>query len=120
MNIITQVGIDTSKDRLDVVIDRPQNRRHSFSNDKSGVKALKKELGDGNYIIAIEASGRYEALARHELEAAGYTVRLQNPRQVRRLAEGLGTQAKTDGIDAQILARTADLCAPKKSSSWLS
>src|SRR5947209_15842561 len=103
MGSITLVGIDASKDKLDVLIDRPQRRRHSFSNDRKGLEKLKKELGAGEYLIAIEASGRYEALARHELEAAGYQVRLQNPRQVRRLAEGFGVQAKTDGIDAQIL-----------------
>jgi transposase len=114
MGSITLVGIDASKDQLDVLIDRPQRRRHVFSNDQAGIDRLKKELGPGEYLIAIEASGRYEAFARHELEAAGYTVKLQNPRQVRRLAEGLGVQAKTDGIDAEILARTAPLCAPNE------
>src|SRR5579862_6692568 len=103
MKSITCVGIDASKDRLDVLIDRPQKRRLSYSNDKRGIALLKVELGGGQYIVAIEASGRYEALVRHELEAAGHQVKLQNPRQVRRLAEGMGTQAKTDLIDAQIL-----------------
>src|SRR5437763_5200082 len=102
MKSITRVGIDASKDRLDVLIDRPSNRRRSYSNDKRGVAALVSELEGGDYLVAIEASGRYEALVRHELTAAGHTVRLQNPRQVRRLAEGTGTQAKTDLIDAQI------------------
>jgi len=110
MKSITCVGIDASKDRLDVLIDRPQKRRLSYSNDKRGIALLKVELGGGQYIVAIEASGRYEALVRHELEAAGHQVKLQNPRQVRRLAEGMGTQAKTDLIDAQILVRTAELC----------
>lgn len=111
MESITRVGIDASKDKLDVFIDRPQARRHCFSNDLPGIAQLKQALGEGNYLIAIEASGRYEALARHQLEAAGYAVRLQNPRQVRRLAEGLGIQAKTDRIDAEVLARTVELCA---------
>jgi len=89
----------------------------SFSNDRLCVAQLKSELGEGDYLITIEASGRYEALARHELEAAGHRVRLQNPRQVRRLAEGMGSQAKTDLIDAQILARTAELCADNEPRS---
>ena len=114
MKSITRVGIDASKDRLDILIDRPHNRRRSFSNDTGGIDQLKAELVDGPYLVAIEASGRYEALVRHELEAAGHQVKLQNPRQVRRLAEGMGTQAKTDLIDAQILARTAELCAPNE------
>ena len=44
------------------------------------------------------------------LEEAGYTVKLQNPRQVRRLAEGMGTSCKTDKVDARVLADTATLC----------
>ena len=110
MNSITRVGIGASKDRLDVVIDRPADRRKTYRNDKDGVAVLQAELDGEKYLVAIEASGRYEALARHELTATGHTVRLQNPRQVRRLAEGMGTQAKTDLIDAQILAKTAELC----------
>lgn len=117
MESITSVGIDASKDRLEVLIDRPDNRRHIYNNDKSGVSQLKKELGQGNYVIAIEATGRYEALVRHELEAAGYTVRVQNPRQVRRLAEGMGTSCKTDKIDAKVLAATALLCAANEPRS---
>jgi transposase len=117
MKSITCVGIDASKDRLEILIDRPNNKRLCVSNDREGIVKLKKELGDGDYVIALEASGRYESLARHELTAAGYTVKLQNPRQVRRLAEGLGRQAKTDSLDAQFLASTAELCAPNEPRS---
>jgi transposase len=106
---ITRVGIDTAKDWLDLLIDRPHSKKHRFSNDLEGVAQLKKELGKGNYVIAIESTGRYEALVRHELEAAGYKVRVKNPKQVRRLAQGLGLQAKTDALDAKFLADTAEL-----------
>ena len=109
MESITLVGIDTGKDWLDLLINRPQCRKHRFSNDLQGIEGIKSQLGEGNYIIAIEATGRYEALAHHELKAAGYTVRVKNPKQVRRLAQGLGLQAKTDGLDAQFLADTAAL-----------
>jgi len=109
MKIITRVGIDSSLDWLDVYIDRPDSKQLRLGNDLDGIAQLKAELGQGNYVIAIESSGRYEALARHELEAAGYVVRVKNPRQVRRLAQGLGIQAKTDGIDAKLLAETAEL-----------
>jgi transposase len=117
MESITRVGIDASKDRLEVFIDRPSNRRHVFNNDERGVDKLKRELGQGNYVVAIEATGRYESLVRHALEAAGYTVKLQNPRQVRRLAEGMGTSCKTDKVDAKVLAETATLCAPNEPRS---
>lgn len=116
--IATPVGIDVSKDSLDVFIERPEgSSRLRFPNTEAGVRKLKSRLGEGSFIIALEASGRYEALVRHELEAASYEVRVQNPRMIRRLAEGLGVQAKTDLIDAQLLARTAGLCAKNEPRS---
>jgi len=117
MRSITRVGIDTSKDTLDVYIDRPGSKRLKVKNDKSGIAQLKSELGGGDHLIAIEATGRYESLARHELEAAGHEVKVQNPRKVRRLADGIGTKAKTDRIDAKFLAKTAELCAASKPRS---
>jgi transposase len=106
---ITLVGIDTGKDWLDLLINRPHSKKHRFSNDLKGIEQIKAQLGSGNYVIAIEATGRYESLAYHELKAAGFAVRKKNPKQVRRLAQGLGLQAKTDGLDAQFLADTAAL-----------
>ncbi len=109
MESITRVGIDAAQAWLDVHIERPHSKVRRYGNDLDGLGQLKVDLGPGNYVIAIESSGRYEALARHELEAAGYKVRVKNPRQMRRLAEGLGVQAKTDLIDARMLAETAEL-----------
>src|SRR5689334_15605184 len=109
MTIMTRVGIDASKGWLDLLIDRPHSKKHRFRNDAQGIEGIKALLGPGEYVIAIEATGRYEALCRHELEAAGYTVRVKNPKQVRRLAQGMGVNAKTDSIDAKFLAETAEL-----------
>lgn len=109
MESITRVGIDVSKDWLDVLIDRPRSKQLRFCKDAEGITELTFALGRGNYVIALEATGRYESLVRHGLEATGYTVRVKNPRQMRRLAQGLGVQAKTDGIDAKLLAQTAQL-----------
>lgn len=117
MKSITRVGIDTAKDWLDVFIDRPRSKRRRFRNDAEGIAQLKADLGEGDYVIGIEATGRYEALARHELESAGYTVRVKNPRQMRRLAEGLGYQAKTDCIDAQVISQAAELGRQNKPRS---
>lgn len=117
MDRITRVGIDVSKDRLDVYIERDHNCRLEFPNDGPGVQRLVRELAGSPCIVAMEASGRYEGAARHALEAAGLAVVLQNPRQVRRLAQGLGLDAKTDRLDARLLARTSDLCAPNNPRS---
>jgi transposase len=117
MSSMTRVGIDTSKDTLDVFIDRDQNKRFKVSNNKAGVSKVEAQLEGGKYLVSIEATGRYESLVRHRLEAAGHEVRVQNPRKVRRLADGIGQQAKTDRIDAKFLAKTAEICAPSKPRS---
>jgi len=110
MNSIA-VGIDVSKDHLDVYIDRLEGtKRLKFGNDPQGIRLLGEHLGSGSFVIALEASGRYEAPVRHFLEKTGRVVRMQNPRLVRRLAQGLGVQAKTDLVDAQLLAHTLELC----------
>lgn len=117
MESMTRVGIDASKDVLDIYVDRAENRRLIVSNDKKGLENLKSFLSEKPCLISIEASGRYESLARHELESAGHAVRVQNPRQARRLAQGLGINAKTDRIDAKTLARMCDLSVPAKARS---
>lgn len=118
MSSITCVGIDVAKDNLDVYIEgRGDPQRLRVSNTREGIDALKVALGSAPCLIALEASGRYEAKVRHELQACGHDVRVQNARLVRRLAEGLGVQAKTDLIDAQLLARTVNLCAPNEPRS---
>lgn len=109
MASITRVGIDAAQEWLDVEVERPHSKRRRFTNDVDGLLQLIGFLGKGDFVIAVESSGRYEALARHMLEASGYVVRLKNPRQMRKLAEGLGVQAKTDLVDARFLAETADL-----------
>lgn len=109
MESITRVGIDVASQWLDVLIDRPRAKRRRYKNDSEGIGQLSSDLGVTPCLIAMESSGRYEALARHALEEAGHTVRVKNPRKVRRLADGIGPQAKTDAIDARFLAETAHL-----------
>jgi transposase len=87
------------------------------SNDEPGLAKLKSFLGEDPRLISLEASGRYESLARHELEAAGYLVKVLNPRKARRLAEGLGINAKTDRVDAKALARMGELSSTTKPRS---
>ena len=109
MRSISRVGIDVAQEWLDVLVERAHAKARRFSNDAGGISDLVADLGEGNYVIAMEATGRYEAAVRHALEEAGYSVRVKNPRQVRQLAGGLSVQAKTDIIDAKFLAETATL-----------
>jgi transposase len=82
------------------------------SNDEKGLDALVRELEGGHYRLTLEATGRYESLARRRLKDAGLEVIVQNPRLARHLAIGLGVEAKTDPIDAENLALTATVCKP--------
>jgi len=112
-SITIPVGIDVSKDTLDVFIDRANGRkRMKVSNDEEGVRQILRELEVGTYLVAMEATGRYEVLARRMLEDAGLEVSVLNPRLARHLAIGFGVEAKTDPIDAEILARLATVSKP--------
>ena len=99
------VGIDVSKARLDVHV-APSGESFAVGNDEAGVAALVARLGqlEGLLGIGIEASGRYERLAVAELAAAGLPVMVLNPAQVRSYAQAIGFKAKTDPIDARLIA----------------
>ena len=100
MNSITiPVGIDVSKDTLDVFIDRVSGRkRMKVSNDEEGVRQILCELEVGTYKVAMEATGRYEVLARRMLEEAGLAVSSLNPRLARHMAIGFGVKATTGRV----------------------
>lgn len=101
----TTVGIDVSKDRLDVFV-HPGGERLSVSNDAAGVDTLVERLravaADG---IGLEGTGGYERLAVAGLAAAGLPVLVLNPAQIRYYARAMGQRAKTDRIDATVIAR---------------
>jgi transposase len=99
------VGIDVSKARLDVHV-HPLGESFAVANDEAGVEALAGQLGqlEGLVSIGLEASGRYERLALANLAAAGLPVIVLNPAQVRNYAAALGQKAKTDPIDARVIA----------------
>lgn len=101
------VGIDVSKDRLDVHV-LPAGEAFAVSNDAEGVEGLAARLGAlGPNLVALEATGGFEILAAARLAAAGISVAVVNPAQVRSFASGLGQRAKTDAIDAAVIARFA-------------
>lgn len=106
------VGMDVAKERLDIAI-RPSGERWSVANDDAGVAALVarlRPLGPG--LIVCEATGGFERLAIGTLAAAGLPVVVANPRQVRDFARATGQLAKTDALDAGILALFAERVRP--------
>lgn len=103
----TVVGIDISKARLDVACfpASPQPAA-SFENDAQGHAALIRWLREINpRLIVIESTGGYQRLLAAALGVAGLPVVVVNPRQVRDFARAVGILAKTDAIDAAVLAR---------------
>lgn len=108
------VGIDVSKAQLDVHM-HPLGESFAVGNDEAGALALIERLSrlDGLIGIGIEASGRYERLAVAELAAAALPVVVLNPAQVRHYAQAIGQRAKTDPIDARLIARFVDAVRPQ-------
>lgn len=98
------VGIDVSKDGLDVYV-HPAGEQFHVTNDAEGIEQLVQQLwGKGADCIGLEATGGYERLVVAGLAAAGLPVVVANPAQVRHYARALGQRAKTDAIDARIIA----------------
>jgi transposase len=106
------VGIDVAKAELVVSI-LPAGDRFTVENDEGGVRHLVERLrANPPTLIVLEATGGYERLAAAALVAAGLPVVVVNPRQVRDFVKATGQLAKTDRIDADILARFADVVRP--------
>jgi transposase len=99
------VGVDVSAAQLDICF-LPSEERHTFSNDSSGIKRLRRLLPKHSpAVIVVEATGGLEIELTANLATAGLPVVVVNPRQVRDFARAVGQLAKTDKIDAYILAR---------------
>lgn len=108
----TAVGLDVAKLTLDVAI-RPTGETWAVANDARGVAELVSRLQAlAPSVIVCEATGGYEQLAVTALAGAGLPVVVANPRQVRDFAKGTGQLAKTDALDAAILALFAERVHP--------
>jgi len=106
------IGIDVAKDEL-VVAARPSEERWTVANDDRGVRTLVERLQrDAPELVVLEATGGYELLAVGALAAAHLPVVVVNPRQVRDFARATGQLAKTDRIDADVLALFAERVRP--------
>jgi len=107
------VGLDVSKQKLDVAV-RPQGRHFVTNNNDRGIKQLVKRLGALKpELIVLEASGGYEFLITAALAEARLPVALINPQAVRKFAGATGKLAKTDKLDAQVLAHFAEALRPE-------
>lgn len=107
------VGVDVCKDWLDAYF-HPLGESRRFPNDQGGVKQLNRSCGKhGVAKIVMEATGKYHRLAHRTLSAAGLLVAVVNPLRARLFAEACGALAKTDAIDARLLALMAEKFDPK-------
>jgi len=106
------VGIDVSKAQLDVAI-RPTAEIMSVANDKAGIKAVVKRLAKIQpSLVVLESTGGLEREVMCALIGAEIAVAMVNPRQVRDFAKASGQLAKTDRIDAAVLAHYAQAFRP--------
>lgn len=107
------VGIDVSKDHLDIAI-RPSGEAFTVERNAAGVEQLAERLRMlSPHVVALEATGGFETIAAATLAAAGLPVVIVNPAQVRAFAKAIGQRAKTDPIDAGVIAHFADATRPQ-------
>jgi len=107
------VGIDVAKDSLDVCL-LATDKCFTIVNEPTGFRQLLRELpAAGSCQVVLEATGGYQRPVVAALLAAGHTVAVVNPRQVRDFARGLGILAKTDRLDARVIARFGQHAQPR-------
>jgi len=107
------VGIDVSKERLDVAV-RPSGETFVVSRDAEGLDALIAKLTPlAPAAVAVEATGGYETVVAASLAAAGLAIVVVNPAQVRSFAQALGKRAKSDPLDAGVIAHFVEATRPQ-------
>jgi transposase len=112
MDMLT-VGIDVSKDHLDVAV-HPAGEAFTVERNAAGLDQLMVRLRELRpAIVALEATGGYETVAAATLASAGLPVVVVNPAQIRAFARALGRHAKTDPIDAAVIAQFAFATKPE-------
>ena len=105
---ITSIGIDVSKRRLDIAV-RPSGEVFALDRNPAGLEQLSEGLRRVSpQIVALEATGGFETVVAAALAATGLPVVVVNPGQIRAVARALGQRAKTDPIDAMVIAHFAE------------
>lgn len=112
-NAAVHAGVDVSKEALDVFIS-PHALRLRVDNNKTGIKALIRQCKRHDVrLVAMEATGKYHCLLHELLSEAGIAAAVVNPFRMRQFADSLGRLAKTDTIDAEVIARFAACMKPE-------
>ncbi len=107
------VGVDISKDQLDVHV-LPDNIEFSCTRDEKGLRFLVKSLKEMSpVLIVLEATGGYQNFVAAGLGAALLPFSVVNPARIRHFARAIGKLAKTDALDAYVIARYAEAIKPK-------
>lgn len=107
------VGIDVSKDRLDVHV-RPSGEAFAVARDGKGLEELVARLQViSPALIAVEATGGFETIVAAALAGAQLPLVVVNPAQIRHFAQAVGQRAKTDPIDAAVIARFVEAVKPE-------
>ena len=107
------VGIDVSKDRLDVHV-RPGGAAFAVERNGKGLEDLVDRLRTlAPLLIAVEATGGFETIVAAAVAGAGLPLAVVNPAQVRHFAQAVGKRAKTDPIDAGVIAHFAEAVRPQ-------
>lgn len=107
------IGIDVSKDRLDVAV-RPSGEAFTVERNAAGLEQLVERLRMlSPSVVAMEATGGFETVAAAAVAAAGLPVVVVNPAQIRAFAKAVGQRAKTDPIDAIVIAHFAEATRPE-------
>ena len=107
------VGIDVCKDHLDVYL-HPLGQEVRLANSNDGIRRLKRLLaGHAVVLVVMEATGKHHRLTHRSLSQSGIAVAVVNPLRSRLFAEAIGTRAKTDRVDAKMLAILGDALGPQ-------
>lgn len=107
------IGIDVSKDRLDICL-RPSGEAFSVPRDPQGIGEIAARLAALDpVLIVLEATGGFETVVASALAAARLPLAIVNPRQIRDFARATGRLAKTDAIDAAVIAQFAEAVRPQ-------
>jgi len=107
------VGIDVGMKQLDIAVAN-DGQQWQVDNTSAGIENLIEKLADlSPTLVVVEASGGYETNLVSEMTLVGMPVCVANPTRVRALAKAEGQLAKTDEIDARLIARYAEIVQPK-------
>ena len=110
------VGIDVCKERLDVYV-HPLGERYCVANDAGGWRGLRRRLAKHQVeLVVMEPTSKYHRAAHRHLDAVGIAVALINPHRARLFAQACGQLAKTDQIDATILALIGERLRPDEAA----